>query len=76
MKPLCGSCCVPVICSVTFEIENTCKAHGEQRFICFGLLAGRTVVIRYKLRGAERHVFSMRKASEREKARIAPLLEI
>jgi hypothetical protein len=40
MKPLCGSCCVPVICSVTFEIENTCKAHGEQRFICFGLLAG------------------------------------
>jgi uncharacterized DUF497 family protein len=67
---------VPVICSVTFEIENTRKAYGEQRIICFGLLAGRMVVIRYKPRGADRHVFSMRKANEREKARIAPLLEI
>ncbi|HEX5697427.1 MAG TPA: BrnT family toxin [Rhodoferax sp.] len=61
---------------VTFEIEDTRKDYGEQRIICFGLLAGRIVVIGYTPRGADRHVFSMRKANEREKARIAPLLDI
>ena len=61
---------------VTLEIEDTRKDYGEQRIICFGLLAGRMVVIGYTPRGADRHVFSMRKANEREKARIAPLLEI
>jgi hypothetical protein len=34
------------------------------------------VVIGYTPRGADRHVFSMRKANEREQARIAPFLEI
>ena len=61
---------------VTFEVEDARKDYGEQRIICFGLLAGRMVVIGYTPRGADRHVFSMRKANEREKARIAPLLEI
>jgi uncharacterized DUF497 family protein len=36
----------------------------------------RMVVVGYTPRGDERHVFSMRKANEREKARIAPLLEV
>ena len=61
---------------VTLEIEDTRKEYGEQRIICFGLLAGRVVVIGYTPRGADGHVFSMRKANESEKARIAPLLEI
>ena len=61
---------------VTLEIEDTRKDYGEQRIICFGLLAGRMVVIGYTPRGADRHVFSMRKANEREKARIAPLLDV
>lgn len=61
---------------ITLEVEDTCKAYGEQRIICFGLLAGRMVVIGYTPRGADRHVFSMRKANEREKARIAPLLDV
>jgi hypothetical protein len=34
------------------------------------------VVVGYTRRGDERHVFSMRKANEREKARIAPLLVV
>ena len=42
----------------------------------FGLLAGRMVVVGYTPRGADRHVFSMRKANDREKARIAPLLAV
>lgn len=61
---------------VTLEFEDTRKDYGEQRIICYGLLAGRMVVIGYTPRGADRHVFSLRKANEREKTRIAPLLDI
>jgi hypothetical protein len=32
------------------------------------------VVVGYTPRGADRHVFSMRKANDREKTHIAPLL--
>jgi hypothetical protein len=65
-----------VFAGVTVEIEDTRKNYGETRVICYGLLAGRVVVVGYTPRGADRHVFSMRKANEREKARIAPLLEV
>ena len=65
-----------IFAGVTVEIEDTRKNYGERRVICYGLLAGRVVVVGYTPRGADRHVFSMRKANEREKARIAPLLEI
>ena len=61
---------------VTLEVEDIRKAYGEQRIICFGLLAGRMVVVGYTPRGADRHIFSMRKANEREKIRIAPLLGV
>jgi hypothetical protein len=40
------------------------------------MLAGRLVVIGYTPRGAPRHVFSMRKANDREKSRLAPYFEI
>ena len=61
---------------VTLEFEDIRKKYGEVRVICYGMLAGRMVVVGYTPRGADRHVFSMRKASEREQARITPLLEI
>ena len=61
---------------VTLEFEDTRKDYGEQRIICYGLLSGRMVVIGYTPRGADRHVFSMRKANEREKARTGPLLDV
>jgi uncharacterized protein len=61
---------------VTVEVEDTRKDYGEVRIICYGRLAGRMVVIGYTPRGAQRHVFSMRKANEREQTRIAPFLEI
>lgn len=67
---------VHVFAGVTLEVEDTRKDYGEERIICFGWLAGRMVVIGYTPRGADRHVFSMRKANAREQARIAPLLEI
>ncbi len=60
----------------TLEMEDTRKDYGEIRIICYGLLAGRMVVVDYTPRGADRHIFSMRKANDREKDRIGPLLEI
>jgi uncharacterized DUF497 family protein len=60
----------------TVEIEDTRRNYGEPRIICYGLLAGRLVVVGYTPRGATRHVFSMRKANDREKARLAPYFEV
>jgi hypothetical protein len=65
-----------VFADPTVEVEDTRKDYGEVRIICYGLLAGRMVVVGYTPRGAARHVFSMRKANAREKARIGRLLEI
>jgi uncharacterized protein len=61
---------------LSLEFEDLRKDYGEQRMICYGLLAGRMVVIGYTPRGAVRHVFSMRKANEREQHRIAPHLHV
>ena len=60
----------------TVEVEDTRKDYGETRVICYGLLAGRMVVVGYTPRGAGRHIFSMRKANDREKERIGPLLGV
>lgn len=65
---------VLVFAGVTFEVEDTSRNYGERRIVCFGVLQERIVVVGYTPRGADRHVFSMRKANDREKARIAPLL--
>jgi uncharacterized DUF497 family protein len=65
-----------VFAGVTLELEDTRRDYGETRMICFGKLEGRMVVVGYAPRGADRHVFSMRKANDREKRRIAPLLEV
>jgi uncharacterized DUF497 family protein len=55
----------------TIEVDDTRKNYGERRVICYGLLAGRMVVVGYTPRGGIRHIFSMRKANEREQARLA-----
>ena len=65
-----------VFAGITLEVEATRKNYGEQRIVCFGQLEGRVVVVGYTPRGADRHIFSMRKANEREQTRIAPLLEV
>ena len=61
---------------VTVEVEDVRKEYGERRIICFSKLKGRMVVVGYTPRGAERHVFSMRKANDREQARLAPYFGI
>ena len=65
-----------VFAGLTLEVEDTRQDYGETRMICFGHLSGRMVVVGYTPRGAARHIFSMRKANEREQARIGPYLEI
>jgi len=61
---------------VTIEVDDMRKDYGERRVLCFGLLEGRMVVVGYTPRGAVRHVFSMRKANDREQNRLAPYLEV
>ena len=56
---------------LTVEVEDMRKDYGERRIICFGQLRGRLVVVGYTPRGSTRHIFSMRKANEREKNRLA-----
>jgi uncharacterized DUF497 family protein len=56
----------------TAEVEDRRQDYGEPRILCFGMLKGRLVVVGHTPRGATRHVFSMRKANEREQARYAP----
>ena len=63
---------IAVFRGLTVEVEDTRKSYGERRILCFGVLAGRLVVIGYTPRGSVRHIFSMRKANDREKARLAP----
>ena len=61
-----------VFAGLTVEFEDTRKDYGEVRMICYGKLEGRLVVIGYAPRGADRHIFSMRKANRREQDRLAP----
>ena len=57
-----------------FEVEDQRQDDGETRIICFGMLRDRMGVVGHTPRGADRHVFSMRKANDREQARLAPFL--
>ena len=61
---------------VTPKIPDERKEYGEVRIICFGLLKGRVVVIGYTPRGADRHIFSMRKANDLEQTRLAHYLAL
>lgn len=61
-----------VFAGLTVEVEDTRQDYGEKRLICYGQLEGRLVVVGYTPRGADRHIFSMRKANRREQIRLAP----
>lgn len=50
----------------TIEFEDLRKDYGEKRMVSVGTLRGRLVVVAWTPRGENRHVFSMRKANERE----------
>jgi uncharacterized DUF497 family protein len=55
--------------------DDNRKDYGESRQITIGYLAGRMVVMGWVQRGEARHVFTMRKANEREVKRYRERLE-
>jgi uncharacterized DUF497 family protein len=58
-----------------FEWEDKRFDYGETRILCFGVLHGRMVVVGYVPRGDVRHIFTMRKANEREQEKFRKRLE-
>ncbi len=48
--------------------------YGEERFLTYGLLAGRLVMVVWTPRGEARYVISMRHCHEREAQRVLPAL--
>ena len=60
---------VHVFAHVAMEIEDTRFAYGEPRFITFGYLEGRMVVVVWTPVEGGRRIISMRKANAREQAR-------
>jgi uncharacterized DUF497 family protein len=57
-----------VFAGSTITAQDTRRDYGETRFQTVGYLAGRMVMIVWTPRGAARHVISMRKCNDREKA--------
>lgn len=60
---------VQVFAGSVFDLEDDRKDYGEPRWITFGLLNERMVVLVWTPRGRGRHIISMRKANERERKR-------
>ena len=65
-----------VFAGTTFEVEDTRRDYGEVRMICYGLPPQRLVVVGYVKRGTTRHIFSRRKANEREQTRFGAQLGV
>jgi uncharacterized protein len=63
-----------VFAGVTLDSPDSRKDYGETRIITAGYLRGRLVIVVWTPRGDARHVISMRKANEREKARFGQRL--
>ena len=54
---------------LTYTAADDRWDYGEKRYVIYGLLHGRMVVVVWTPRGAARHVFSIRNANDREQAR-------
>jgi uncharacterized DUF497 family protein len=50
----------------TWVVEDTRFAYGEQRFVAYGLIAGRFAVCVFVHRGDARHILSLRKGTKHE----------
>jgi uncharacterized DUF497 family protein len=57
-----------VFAGMTITVEDGRRDYGEARYQTVGFLAGRMMMIVWTPRGAARHVISMRKCNDREKA--------
>jgi uncharacterized protein len=61
--------------NVNVTIEDLRFDYGEPRFVTTGLLDQRMVVVVWTKRGETRRIISMRKANEREIAKLGPALD-
>ncbi len=64
-----------VFAGVNVTAEDARFDYGEPRFTTVGVLDGRMVVVVWTPRGEVRRIISMRKANEREIAKIAEALD-
>jgi uncharacterized DUF497 family protein len=67
-----------VFAGLTLTLPDEREDYGEDRYQTYGLLNGRLVMMVWTPRGEDRqdrHVISMRKCNEREKARFLPALQ-
>ncbi|WP_366526217.1 BrnT family toxin [Bradyrhizobium sp.] len=53
----------------TISVQDTRQDYGEPRYQTVGFLARRMVMMVWTPRGTARHIISMRKCNEREKAK-------
>lgn len=60
-----------VFAGPTFDFPDLRKDYGEARTVTIGRINGRMMVVVWTQRGRARHIISMRKANDREKARFA-----
>ncbi|HMG45830.1 MAG TPA: BrnT family toxin [Allosphingosinicella sp.] len=52
-----------------YTFQDKRHDYGEVRWTTYGLLGGRQVIVIWTWRGDDRHVISLRKSNDREKAR-------
>lgn len=53
----------------TFTVRDERRDYSEDRFVTYGIMGDRQVVVVWTWREADRRIISMRKANEREQAR-------
>jgi len=63
-----------VFAGATLDQEDDRFDYGETRIITVGYLRGQMVIVVWTPRGEARHIISMRKANDREKARFGQRL--
>jgi uncharacterized DUF497 family protein len=63
-----------VFAEPTVTLQDVREDYGEDRFITYGYLRGRMVVVVWTPRGKARRIISMRKCNAKEQARIGQQL--
>jgi uncharacterized DUF497 family protein len=64
-----------VFAGSTLDLVDDRRDYGETRIRTFGYLFGRMISVVWTPRGNARHIISMRKANDREKARYGQRLK-
>jgi len=61
-----------VFANPNYRWQDTRMDYGETRMLCFGYLEGRSVIVGYVERQGTRHIFTMRRANDRERKIFGP----